>query len=122
MTNKKLRNDIFLVVGIGLLLLTVCIVLKVTLNDNNYNNNDKPGFVKVIVDKKVKHCYNFNKNGEYTITSGKNTNVLVIKDGTAFIKSADCPDKICVHHSPISKVGETIICLPHKLVVEIVKE
>ena len=114
MTNKKLRNDIFLVIGIVLFALLLFLVFKLNLEDGN--------LVKVTIDNQVKDCYNFNKDGEYTIKSGKNTNVLVIKDGTAFIKSADCPDKICVQHRPISKVGETIVCLPHKLVVEIVKE
>jgi len=34
---------------------------------------------------------------------------------------ADCPDKICVKHTNIKNAGETIICLPHKLVIEIVE-
>ena len=33
---------------------------------------------------------------------------------------ADCPDKICVNHATISDVGESIVCLPHRVVVEIV--
>ena len=32
---------------------------------------------------------------------------------------ADCPDKICVNTGKISKIGETIVCLPHRVVVEI---
>ena len=32
---------------------------------------------------------------------------------------ANCPDEICVHHKPISKNGETIVCLPNKVVVVI---
>lgn len=114
MVSKKLRNDILLVGGIVVFALLLFVVFKLNLKDGN--------LVKVSIDNQVKDCYNFNEDGEYTITSGKNTNVLVIKDGTAFIKSADCPDKICVHHRPISKVGETIVCLPHKVVVEIIKE
>ena len=47
------------------------------------------------------------------------TNTLVIKDGAADIIFADCPDQICVKHEPISKAGETIICLPNKVVVTI---
>ena len=114
MVSKKLRNDILLVGGIVVFALLLFVVFKLNLKDGN--------LVKVTIDNEIKDCYNFNEDGEYTIISGKNTNVLVIKDGTAFIKSADCPDKICVHHRPISKVGETIVCLPHKVVVEIIKE
>ena len=46
-------------------------------------------------------------------------NTLVIRDGEAFMQEADCPDKICVHHKPVSYGGESIICLPHKLVVTV---
>lgn len=117
MVSKKLRNDILLVAGIGFIILIVFIFLKI-----NQGDTSSPNYIKVIVDKETKHCYNFNEDGEYVIKSGENTNVLVIKDGTAFIKSADCPDKICVHHRPISKVGETIVCLPHKFAIVITKE
>ena len=33
---------------------------------------------------------------------------------------ADCPDKLCVKTGRISKTGETIVCLPHRVVVEII--
>lgn len=46
-------------------------------------------------------------------------NTLVIRDGKASMEEADCPDKICVRHKPISYGGESIICLPHKLVVTV---
>ncbi len=46
-------------------------------------------------------------------------NTLIIEKGEAYIQSADCPDKICVSHRKISREGETIVCLPHKLVVSI---
>ena len=49
-------------------------------------------------------------------------NKVVIKDGKAYIESADCRDQYCVKHKPISANNDSIICLPHKLVVEIVKE
>ena len=35
------------------------------------------------------------------------------------MEAADCRDQICVRHRAVSAVGESIICLPHKLVVEI---
>ena len=32
---------------------------------------------------------------------------------------ADCPDRLCVRRGPVRYAGETIICLPHKLVVTV---
>lgn len=45
-------------------------------------------------------------------------NLVVIEGGKAFIKEADCPDLVCVKSRPVSSPGETIICLPYRLVVE----
>lgn len=46
-------------------------------------------------------------------------NILVVKDGTADITEASCPDGICVNHRAVSRQSETIVCLPNKVVVEI---
>lgn len=46
-------------------------------------------------------------------------NILEIKDGKADIIEATCPDKICVEHRPVSKRGESLVCLPNQVVVEI---
>lgn len=46
-------------------------------------------------------------------------NIIEFKDGAARIKEANCGDQICVRQGWIYKDGQTIVCLPHKLVVEI---
>lgn len=48
------------------------------------------------------------------------SNLLCIQGGKAYMKEADCPDQICVNHRPIVSVGETIVCLPHKLVIKVI--
>ena len=53
--------------------------------------------------------------------SGPDYNTINIEDKKVSISDADCPDRICVNHRAISKTGETIICLPHKLSVTIKK-
>ena len=47
-------------------------------------------------------------------------NTLVIEGGKAHIEEADCPDHYCEQQGEISKTGETLVCLPHKLVAEVV--
>ena len=46
--------------------------------------------------------------------------VMVIDGAEVYMESADCPNQICVHHSSISHKGETIICLPNRVVIEII--
>lgn len=114
MRKNKVLNDIYLAFGILIIALILFLVFKLT---------QKPGsIVKVTIDNQVKHCYNINNDTQVIIKDGANTNTLVIKDGKAYISEANCPDKICVAHREISKTGETIVCLPHKLVVEIKEE
>lgn len=56
---------------------------------------------------------------DHTVEIGDG-NRLVIKDGEADMIWADCPDKLCVNQKAISREGESIICLPNKVVVSIV--
>lgn len=46
-------------------------------------------------------------------------NTIVIKDNEVYMKNASCPDQICVHHKAVSKNGESIICLPNTVYIEI---
>lgn len=46
-------------------------------------------------------------------------NLIEFGDEQVRVIEADCPDKIDVKQGYISKIGETIVCLPNKLVIEI---
>ena len=56
---------------------------------------------------------------ELTITTSLGTNTVHIESGAASIVEADCPKHECMAQRPISRPGEQLICLPHKLWVEI---
>lgn len=49
-------------------------------------------------------------------------NIIEVKDKSVIMKEANCKDLICVHHKPISYHGETIVCLPNKVVVEVISQ
>ena len=53
---------------------------------------------------------------------GTSYNLISVTDGKVVVEAADCKDQICVRHKPVSSKGESIICLPHRLVVEIVSD
>lgn len=77
--------------------------------------------VKVTVDGALYGTYPLEIEQEIAIEKdGVVTNRLVIRDGVADMIEADCPDKLCVHQKAISKTGETIVCLPNKVVAEII--
>ena len=78
--------------------------------------------VVVTVDKKEFGRYSLSEDTVVEIRTGKKEeelNRLVIKDGKAYVETATCPDGICAGHKPISREGESIVCLPHKVVITI---
>ncbi len=83
---------------------------------------EKPGEkLRVTVDGKEYAEYSLEDEIDVIIPGARGMNDhLVIHDGRAFITDAECPDKLCVHQRAISKQGETIVCLPNKVVVEVI--
>lgn len=107
------RNDKILIAV--LLLLSVCSLFLQRVIE-------KPGEnVLVTVDGKEYGTYSLEKEQQIKINQSKDKkNVLVIKDHSAYIKQASCKDLVCVHQRKIKKTGEAIICLPNKVVIEII--
>lgn len=108
------RNDILLIAGV-LLAALLCTGLY-------FFTYSKDGdMVQITVDGTVTKTFPLDQNITYTIsTQNAQKNILEIKNGKARITTADCPDQLCVHQKEISRQGETLVCLPHKVVVSIV--
>ena len=53
------------------------------------------------------------------INTPKGTNKILIRDNTVKIIDADCKDELCIKQGEISKVSQTLVCLPHELIIEI---
>lgn len=62
-------------------------------------------------------------NGEYTF-SGKDgqTVTLCIANHTAYVHTANCPDKVCVTTGAVSRNGEVIACVPAGIVIRVLGE
>lgn len=55
-----------------------------------------------------------------TIGEGEHTNTVAVENGEVLVTEASCPDHICIRQGRISYDGQTIICLPNRLVVTVV--
>lgn len=49
-------------------------------------------------------------------------NIAVIENGYVYMKSADCPDKLCIRRGKVCDSSKKIICLPNKVVIEVIKK
>lgn len=114
--NKKLCSDIILIAVILIVGLSVLLI--------TFLNREEGDMVVVYVDTVKVAEYPLSVDGVFYLNNG--TNTLVIEKGEAYMRDATCPDKFssngCVKQGKISFVGESIICLPNKIIVEIVGE
>ena len=68
------------------------------------------------------HALELSSDGDFTVATELGTNTVRIQDGRASIVEADCAGGDCMRQKAIEKPGEQLICLPHKLWVEVVAE
>ena len=85
-------------------------------------NSGSGDFVQIEGDGAVTDTISLSQDTVREIKTDNGTNTLVISDGSAVMTQADCPDGICSNHKPINKTGESIICLPHKVVVTVISD
>ena len=110
---KKHRNDIILAAVLLFAALAAFAVIQLTKKSG--------GYAVVVQEGKEIASYPLSEDISVTFQSSNGGyNTLEIKDGKADVTEADCPDKLCVNQHSISFNGETIVCLPNKLVVKIV--
>ncbi len=108
-TDCKLKKSDFILLAVVLgvaAVLFVCIILLAPTGD----------VAVVTVDGEEFGAYDLVKDQEITLPDGHR---LVIENGEAHMVYAPCPDQICVHHIPVSRKGETIVCLPYRVVVTV---
>lgn len=63
--------------------------------------------------------YSLLEDREVVIERNGHINKVTISDGIVSMSFSDCKGQDCVKQADISKTGETIICLPNKIVLEI---
>lgn len=89
----------------------------VLINDMNQTNR------YVVISHDQEELYRIKINDQYedviTYEEGDELNEIHIRDGKVWIEYATCDNQVCVKSASIERVGQSIVCLPHKLIVEI---
>lgn len=80
---------------------------------------EKGAVAVVYVDGKEYQRLSLDTDTEVHIETEYGVNVIAVNEGYVDCTEADCKDKLCVHQRKINKVNQTIVCLPHKMVVEV---
>ncbi len=77
--------------------------------------------IRVTLDGKIYGTYSLSKDQTIEVKDGDFYNRIRIEDGKAYMEEANCPDGYCEEQGKISGHTQTIVCLPHKLVVEVLE-
>ncbi|MCI8632352.1 MAG: NusG domain II-containing protein [Lachnospiraceae bacterium] len=76
--------------------------------------------VQVRVGGEIQAVYRLEEEGRYRIEGAEGgSNILVIQDGKAWVEEASCPDGLCMHMGKIMQQGQSIVCLPNQVIIEI---
>ena len=75
--------------------------------------------VVVSVNNNVVCEMELSKNAQQKIKTESGYNIVKVEDGKCSVIEANCKDKLCKKRGVITKKGESIVCLPHLLIVEI---
>lgn len=56
---------------------------------------------------------------EIVVETEMGVNTILVEPGQISVRSADCPDQLCVRQAPVSDSVVPIVCLPHRLVISV---
>ena len=108
------KADKYLIIGILVVATLSFLGIKIFMN----GFADK---IKITIDWELYEEVSLDKNQTVIIEipGEEGSNTLEIKDGYAKMIDSNCPDHLCEQQHRISKKGETIICLPNKVIAEV---
>lgn len=110
MTVKR-KKDFILIISVLLLAVALLGIQKA------YGSSGDT--VTITVNQKVYGTYNLDQDKTIQIKNESGTNVVRIQNHEVWMEEADCPDGYCMEQGHISQNHQTLVCLPHKLVVEV---
>ena len=126
--NKKIRNDIILIICILLVALVVFLIFKINSTNDNlkamvYCDNEL--VLEVSLDDNDYIIHNdelvdrINDN-EYIVLGSESKLKIIVNENGVKVLDSGCPDKVCVNQGYISSSNRSITCLPNKLYIKLV--
>ncbi len=99
---------------VDIIVIVALAILAIVLSVTGAFDGKKGNVLLLTVDGKATE-YRLDENREIFVKGL----TVEIKDGCAYVKESDCDDKVCVHQGKISRVNESIVCLPQGISLKI---
>ena len=75
--------------------------------------------VEITVNGESFGCYPLSANRVIDVSTEFGHNRVEIANGAVSVTESDCHNHDCQHFPPISRAGQVIMCLPHRLVISV---
>ena len=112
MQNKK--KNIILFGGLLLLIITAFLIRSVLYSGQEAH-------IEIVCENEVRYTFDTDETKTIRVEHPDGSyNVVCIEQGTVRVEDADCDNHDCIKQGRISKVGQSVICLPHQMVIRIV--
>ncbi|KAF0091155.1 MAG: hypothetical protein FD141_944 [Fusobacteria bacterium] len=104
------------------LLIVVILTMIALISFFLFRISGQGAMVEIKIAQKLIGTYDLSIDQEVPILDDKGNLLMisVIKDGMIKVVSSNCPDKICIDEGSINLAGQTIVCLPNKVVIKII--
>ncbi|MFE4712956.1 MULTISPECIES: NusG domain II-containing protein [unclassified Paenibacillus] len=113
------RADVWLI-SIVLVAALAFLVPRWFSNDESKGGIGDNLVANVTVDGKLFKTVKLTKEEQtIDIRTDRGYNILKVHDYGIEMYDADCPDKVCLGFGRITRTKQTIVCLPHRVLVEI---
>lgn len=110
---KKIIGRTDLIILVSLVALSV-----VALALFSFVFKDKGKTAVVTVDGEEYATLSLDEDTVLEVNTERGYNLVVVENGSVYVKEADCPDKTCVKSGEATEL-KTVVCLPHRLTVSI---
>ncbi len=104
------KGDIFIIASVA-----AAFVLSLVLTVLFLSQSSRVMIVVIKQDNQIV----YNKSIDINATVKLKNNTVTVEDKSVYMSEADCNNKACINEGKISKKGESIVCLPNKVIVEI---
>ncbi|RKX94799.1 MAG: hypothetical protein DRP84_06110 [Spirochaetes bacterium] len=107
------------VLKLGDIVLILMVIIGLGFLSFNLYGNDQGNKEVMIIGQNFRGVYPIEKNRKIEVKGPLGDTIVVIEDGKAWIEYSPCREKICMKMGKISRVGQQVVCVPNRVLVEI---
>lgn len=118
MNNQIYIDDKLTLADKFIIILLLCTVFFLIFQQKNKKNCEHIE-AEIIVNSQKKLLFSLSEDRQLFLDVKNKPFLISIKEDALWVSKTLCPNKICIHRGPISLPGETIVCVPNKVIISL---